>query len=532
MASRHRRVNAGPVRVSERIVIIGAGIGGLAAAVLLAARGCDVTVIEKEAAPGGKMRQLSPGGRPVDAGPTVFTMRWVFDEIFDAAGASFEASIGLAQLDTLARHAWDADQRLDLHSNAAASADAIAAFAGPGEGRRFTAFLAQAERTYRTLDRPFLRSSATNPIGLSWRIGPTHIGDMMSIQPFASLWGKLGQYFHDPRLRQLFGRYATYSGASPFAAPATLMLIAHVEQAGVWSVTGGMHAVARAFEALAVRHGARFQYGNGCERIEMANGHPTAVILDDSTRIAADRIVANCDPAALGSGLLGSAAARATKTVPPRDRSLSAMVWVADVQTSGFPLSRHNVFFSPDYAREFAEIAGGRLPADPTAYVCAQDRDQIEQFIPGAPERLQIIVNAPARGDTHPLSPEEIGSCQAAMTHRLGQCGLKLNLSDRMELTTPTGFNRLFPASGGALYGRATHGWAAAFRRPGARTAIPGLYLAGGGTHPGAGVPMAALSGWQAADSLIADLASTRTSNPAATDGGISMRSAKTGVTG
>jgi 1-hydroxycarotenoid 3,4-desaturase len=532
MASRHRRVNAGSRFVSERVVIIGAGIGGLAAAVLLSARGCDVTVIEKEAAPGGKMRQVSPAGRPIDAGPTVFTMRWVFDEIFAGAGASFEDSIGLTQLDTLARHAWDADQRLDLHSNAAASVDAIAAFAGPDEGRRFAAFLAQAARTYRTLERPFLRGSATNPIGLSWRIGPAHIGDMMSIQPFASLWRKLGQYFHDPRLRQLFGRYATYSGASPFAAPATLMLIAHVEQAGVWSVAGGMHAVARAFETLAVKSGARFHYGSGCKTIETSRGNVSGVILDNGTRIAADRIVANCDPSALGSGLLGSNATRAAKPVPPRDRSLSALVWVADAPTSGFPLSRHNVFFSPDYAREFAEIGSGRLPSDPTAYVCAQDRDQAEPLTPGAPERLQIIVNAPARGDTHPHTPEEIAACQAAMTNRLTQCGLMLNLSDRMELTTPTGFNALFPASGGALYGRATHGWAAAFRRPGARTAIPGLYLAGGGTHPGAGVPMAALSGWQAADSLIADLASIRTSSPAVTAGGISTRSAKTGVTG
>jgi 1-hydroxycarotenoid 3,4-desaturase len=519
---------------SEKVVIIGAGIGGLSAAALLAARGFGVTVVEKEAAVGGKLRTLSPVGRPIDAGPTVFTMRWVFESIFAQAGTDFAQSVKLTPLDILARHAWDNRETLDLHADVQASIDAIARFSGPDEGRRYGEFCAQAKRTYTTLEQPFLRGSKTSSFGLTQRIGFANLGAMMSIRPFTSLWNTLGRYFHDPRLRQLFGRYATYCGSSPYLAPATLMLIAHVEQSGVWSVEGGMHHVARAMAELAVRSGADIRCGSGCAVIEMQGGRVSAVRLDDGTTLKADHIIANCDPAAIATALFGAEASRAVTPTKSAERSLSAFCWVIDAATQGFDLKRHNVFFSPDYAAEFSDILGkGHPPADPTVYVCAQDRDQPGSGVtPGAPERIQIIVNAPANGDHRPFSPEEIALCQTRMLDRLAICGLTTNATpDQLKLTTPQGFNQLFPATGGALYGRATHGWAAAFKRPGARTAVPGLYLAGGGTHPGAGVPMAALSGWQAADSLSQDRASTRAFHPVATTGGTSTHSAKTGVT-
>jgi 1-hydroxycarotenoid 3,4-desaturase len=518
----------------ERVVIIGAGIGGLSAAALLAARGFEVTVIEKESAVGGKLRTLSPSGRSIDAGPTVFTMRWVFESIFAQAGADFANSITLSPLDILARHAWDDRETLDLHADIQTSIDAIGRFSGPDEGRRYGQFCAQAKRTYTTLEQPFLRGSKTSSFGLAQRIGFANIGAMMSIRPFTSMWHSLGRYFHDPRLRQLFGRYATYCGSSPYLAPATLMLIAHVEQSGVWSVAGGMHEVARAMAALAVSGGAEIRCNTGCAAIETKGGRVSAVQLDDGTTLNADHIIANCDPAAIANALFGSDAARAIKPTKPSERSLSAFCWVIDAATQGFDLKRHNVFFSSNYAAEFADIlAKGHSPADPTVYVCAQDREQPESEVTsGSPERLQIIVNAPANGDYRPLTPKEIATCETRMFARLAQCGLIINAApEQVKLTVPAGFNQLFPATGGALYGRATHGWAAAFKRPGAQTAIPGLYLAGGGTHPGAGVPMAALSGWQAADSLSQARASTRMFHPVAITGGISMPSAKTDVT-
>ena len=222
-----------------RVIVIGAGIGGLTAAALLAAQGCAVTVLERAATPGGKLRQVDVGGALIDAGPTVFTMRWVFDEIFENCGFALDDYLTLTKADILARHAWSATERLDLFADEAASADAIGIFAGASEARGFLAFMTEARRMLSTLDEPFLRRAATGPLGLTTRIGIRRISDLIAIHPYARLWDRLGVHFKDDRLRQLFGRYATYSGSSPFASPATLSLIAAVEAAGVWLVDEG-----------------------------------------------------------------------------------------------------------------------------------------------------------------------------------------------------------------------------------------------------------------------------------------------------
>ncbi|NBC22440.1 MAG: NAD(P)-binding protein, partial [Gammaproteobacteria bacterium] len=242
-------------------VVIGAGVGGLAAAVDLAARGLDVTVLERAAAPGGKMRQVAIGDARIDSGPTVFTMRWVFDALLADAGTSLEGELSVERADVLARHAWDETARLDLFADVERSAEAIGAFAGAAEARRFRAFCARAAEIYRTLERPFMSAQRPNPVELVRRAGLGGLGGLMRIKPFGTLWQELGGFFHDARLRQLFGRYATYCGSSPFLAPATLMLIAHVEQDGVWRVGGGMHAVARALQGVAERRGAVFRFG-------------------------------------------------------------------------------------------------------------------------------------------------------------------------------------------------------------------------------------------------------------------------------
>ncbi len=511
--------------MGERVTIIGAGIGGLTAAMLLADKGCAVTVVEKAAAPGGKMRELIVGGRAIDAGPTVFTMRPVFDEIFERIGESLDDHVTLTKADVLARHAWDHDQRLDLFADHARSRDAIGSFAGNAAARGFDSFSDEARRIYETLDAPFMRASKTSPFGLIARMGVHGLGRLSGIRPYEPMWRALGRHFADPRLRQLFGRYATYGGSSPFHAPATLMLIAHVEARGVWTVEGGMHRLAQAMARLAAERGAQFRYEETCVDIS-ADG----VTLATGEAIHADRVVANCDPAALAAGAFGALGTRAVSRFPARKRALSAMVSLMSAKASGFPLTRHNVFFSGDYAAEFDAIAAGRLPASPTVYVCAQDRSGAAESSVSAPDRLQFIVNAPPNGDAHTFTQAEIDQCQNATLDRLRACGLELEIMDQ-QLTTPAGFNHLFPATGGALYGRATHGAMAAFQRPGARSKVPTLYLAGGGTHPGAGVPMAALSGMQAASALLADRALIRRSFPAAMPGGTSTRSATTGNT-
>ena len=520
----------------ERVVVIGAGVGGLVSAALLAARGCDVTLVEAASTPGGKLRARTVDGLAIDGGPTVFTMKPLFDEIFDLCGDSLDAHLTTRPATTLARHAWG-DARFDLHANAAESEAAIGDFAGAVDARGYRAFRAEARRLFDALDRPFLRDSNTNPLMLGWRMGAKGFPDWCNLRAYSSMWRALGSYFRDPRLRQLFGRYATYCGSSPFRCPATLMLIAHVEASGVWTVDGGMHRLAQALDALGRGVGVRFRYDAPVRDILVERGRAAGVVLETGERIAATAVICNADPSAIGAGRFGAAAAQAVPPMPPRHRSLSAMVWTGHAQTAGFPLSRHNVFFSADYRAEFDALAADQLAAAPSVYLCAQDRDG------GGPaphaherahqrERVQIIVNAPPNGDGTSFTPAEIDQCTTAMQACVSRAGLSLDLAPSTILTTPREFEILCPSTGGALYGRASHGWAASFRRQSSRTRIAGLYCAGGSTHPGAGVPMAALSGRLAVDCLLRDRASMSMSRPMATPGGISTRPAKTAATG
>ncbi len=505
---------------SQRVVVIGAGTAGLAAALKLVACGLDVTVVERAARPGGKMRELTVGAQPIDSGPTVFTMRWVFDELFAEIGTRLENHLRLAPLDILARHAWTDGSDLDLFADEARSADAIGGFAGRTDAKGYRAFCADARKIFEVLKTPFICAPAPSVTAL---LRGSAFRDLTAIKPFQTMWKALSRYFSDPRLQQLFGRYATYCGSSPFHAPATLMLVAHVESAGVWLVEGGMYRLAAAMSNIATACGVEIRCGAEVARILTDFGRVTGVSLANGEQIAADHVIATSDVSAIASGLFGQAPAKATAAVPDHARSLSAMTWSCLTRTSGFPLLRHSVFFSRDYRAEFENIFAYRqMPTEPTVYVCAQDRDD-QATSPAGSERLFILINAPANGDRHRYDPTEISQCARRTFGLLERCGLKIETTpELMQATTPADFHRLFPGTGGALYGRSSHGWMASFQRPGARTRLPGLYLAGGSAHPGPGVPMAALSGRMAAASLIADLNSTARSARTAMRGGMS----------
>lgn len=515
---------------SDRVAIIGGGIGGLAAAASLATHGLDVSLYEALPHLGGKIRQASPTGlnappHLIDTGPTVFTMRWVFEEMFAQAGTSLSSRVTLAPLEVLARHGWRGSGPLDLYADPARSEDAIGAFAGAAEARGFRRFCERAARVYNHLDETFMRQPEPrfDKLAFNLALRPTALWD---ISPYTTLWSALGSFFSDPRLLQLFGRYATYCGSSPFAAPATLMLVAHVEQCGVWRIEGGMSALAQAVADIATEKGARIYTSAPVAEVLTDRAGVTGLRLASGEVVEADAVICNSDIAALAGGGLGPEAQRLQRPLARADRSLSAITWVLTARAAGFPLSRHNVFFSDDYRAEFDDILERRtLPRDPTIYLCAGTREDGEGEQPAEDHRLLCLVNAPADGDRHSISDEDIAQCRTTVERRLKAQGLDLDITSDWSLTgSPQIFDTMFPATGGALYGPATHGWSASFARAGSRTRLPGLYLAGGSVHPGPGVPMAALSGRMAAAQLRADLTSLRRSRPTATRGGTSTR--------
>lgn len=504
-----------------RVVVIGAGLGGLAAALRLAHAGCAVTVVERHAGPGGKMRTLPSAAGPVDAGPTVMTMRGVFDALFKDVGALLEDHLTLMAEPLLARHWWPDGSRLDLFADHEASAAAVRDFAGPRAERDFRAFCAQGARLHAAFDAPMMQA-AVPEFGRLARAALAHPATLPMLAPGATLARALALRFRDPRLRQLFGRYATYVGGLPHASPAVLALIWDAEARGVWRIQGGMHRLAAALEGLARARGAEFRYDAHAARIEVQGGRAAAVHLACGTRLMADAVVFNGDPAALHRGFLGEAARGSVVAAGVAPRSLSAQVWAFAARPSRADLVHHNIFFGPDPAAEFGPLAKGHLPDAATIYVCAQDRGVAASPPADGPERFEIILNAPPVADSG--AEEEESPCRKLVFEALARHGLTFDPAPPdSAATTPRGFDRLFPGSDGSLYGRSPHGLTASLRRPTARSLMRGLYLAGGGAHPGAGIPMATLSGRHAAEAILSDLASTSTSRPTGMPGGMSM---------
>lgn len=484
----------------QKIVVIGAGMGGLCAAIRLALAGMSVTLIEAQTYAGGKMRSIPSVAGPIDAGPTVLTMRSVFDDLFAAAGESLDDHVTLIAQPLLARHWWLDGSRLDLTTNPAQNTAAIADFAGAKAADEFRAFDAQSAKLYAAFDQPMIRSGRPN-------LGRIALNALRAPAIWPALKGSLANHlrrsFSDPRLRQLFGRYATYVGGAPDLSPAVLALIWQAEAQGVWAVQGGMHNLARASADLALRVGVIPHYGVSAHKIIRQSGRVREVVLSNGQAIAADAVVFNGDPAALRAGLLGDGPQQSVPRSATFPRSLSAWVWAFAATPAAFDLVHHNVFFASDPAQEFHPIAKGNMPSEATLYICAQDRGM------GAatgPERFEIIMNAPAKTT---LPPTEITECRAKTFPQLAKFGLTFDQDPPDQaLMTPQGFSQMFPASQGAIYGRSPQGITASFQRPLARTGMRGLYLAGGGAHPGAGVPMAALSGKHAAEAILKDLIS------------------------
>ncbi len=502
----------------ERIIIVGAGMGGLAAAIACARTGYDITLLEAAPGPGGKMRTCPSAAGPVDAGPTVLTLRDVFDTLFSEAGAAIEDYVNLTPEPVLARHFWPDGSRLDLTSDARANAHAIADFAGSAAATEFRRFSARARRLFAAFEGPMMRASVPTTVSMA-RVVARAPCLIRAMAPGRTLAAQLARDFTDPRLRQLFGRYATYVGGSPYEVPALLSLIWQAEAGGIWRVAGGMSALASGMARLAADLGVRIRYGTPVARIARDAGTIRGVELGDGTHVACDRVVFNGDPKALHDGMLGAPVAAAVSRDEVAPRSLSAEVWAFAAEARGADLAHHNVFFGRDPRTEFDPIARRMPPEDPTIYICAQDRGTGRT--PPPLERFEIIVNAAADGPS-----EEFSQCRQRTFSTLADRGLSLApLPGPEALTGPRDFARLFPGSGGAIYGRSPAGMNAGLKRPTARTGIAGLYLAGGGAHPGAGVPMATLSGLHAARAIAEDRASTGRSRPTAMRGGISTES-------
>ncbi len=489
----------------KSVVIIGAGIGGLSAAIRLRAAGWRVTVVEQNAAVGGKMSELRQDGFRWDTGPSVITMRHVFEDLFALAGKRLEDFLTLQPIDPLTRYFYPDGLVLDASASLAAMARQIEALdARDVEG--YLAYLAYAARIHRITgpvfiyDRPpTLRSFAR-----------VRVTEWLKADPLRTMDAAIRAHVHSPHLRQLLGRFATYVGGSPYEAPATLNVIAHVElTGGVWYPRGGVYAIASALEKLAHMMDIEICTGRAVSVIDVVAGRARGVTLTGDERLEADAVLANVDVTTVYERLLPPAtAAQPLRQLRKQEPSCSGFILMLGVAGQDARLAHHNIFFSQDYRREFAQIFKQQRPADdPTIYLAITSKTDPEHAPPGH-ENWFLLVNAP------PTTPDfdwsrHAGQYRAQVLERLAQFGFDVrNRIVSEKMLTPPDLSAMTGAYRGALYGASANSRWTAFRRPHNRSRdVPGLYFAGGTTHPGGGVPMVALSGKVAAELILEDYA-------------------------
>jgi phytoene desaturase len=484
----------------SQVVVIGAGVGGMAVAARLAALGHDVTVCEAAGEIGGKLGLIEQevaghGTFRFDTGPSLVTMPQVFHDLFEATGG-WPEELSFTPLDPIARYRFADGTTFDATSDLPVLGERLDTALGPGNGDDWRSFLSRAERVWNASRVPFLESALNGPAGIAG-LAARRPRDIAAIAPGRSLRSLGRRHLRDARLRMFLDRYATYTGSDPRRAPAALAAVPYVEQAyGGWYVTGGLHRLGLAIRDRAVLCGARIRLGSRVVRIETAGGRASGVLLEDGSRLVADVVVANADAAQVYGALIDAPAAarRLAKATP----SLSGFVLLLAVQGRTPGLGHHNVLFPQDYDAEFDAIFGADASpvADPTLYVSAPDDPAVR---PDGCEAWFVLVNAPrhgtGRGAVDWRAPGLAETYAESLLDLLGDRGLPVR--DRVlwsRALSPADLELRTGAPGGAIYGTSSNGAGAAFLRPANRSPVPGLFLVGGSSHPGGGLPLVALS--------------------------------------
>lgn len=495
-------------------IVVGAGIGGLSAAVALAARGLRVHVVEAGPQIGGKAGESTADGVSFDTGPSVLTLPDVLDRVLQGAGTTLADEVELLRPDPATRYIYPVDPHgpfaahgpdvldvwRDLHKTLESADDAW----GGDAVDDLRCFLDYARNIWEAAAPHFIFGPAPELPRLM-RILPTAIRLLPRIDPLRTMHSATSSV-RDESVRWLFERFATYNGSDPRRAPATLHCIAHVELAlGIYGVRGGMHQLPKAFARVLNRHGGTVQLHAPAARVRTEGGRVAGVDLADGATLRAPCVVVNADAAHLRADLVGEAdRPRLPEPGPP---SMSG--WTAVLRARRRDASErlaHTVLFPRDYMREFEDIFDhDRPPSEPTVYLCAQEKAHARAGWADH-EPLFVMANAPPE-PKHGASPvERWPALREVVLGRL-RAARMIDADDEVVWErTPTTLARQFPGTRGSIYGAASNDRWAAFRRPPNRLKIPGLYLASGSAHPGGGVPLCVQSGAEAARLALEDL--------------------------
>jgi phytoene desaturase len=487
-----------------RVAVVGAGLGGLAAAARLAALGHAVTVFEQSDGVGGKLGWYSRDGHAFDTGPSLLTLPQVLVDLFAATGGPLEEAVDLVRLEPAVEYRFADGARVAMPGHLARIPTALDAALGAGAGAQWTGLLDRAEGMWRISEGPFLRTPLAGAATLA-RLA-RNPADVATVAPWQSLRGLGLRTLRHPHLRAMLDRYATYSGSDPRRAPAVLATVPYAEQAfGSWYVRGGLHRLALAVADRAAERGAVVRNGCAVRRIIVTGGRAAGVELADGERVPADVVVSAGDATTLHADLLppDRRTRRVRRDLGRATPSLSGFVLLLALRGRTPGLAHHTVLFPEDYDAEFDAVFGTgqfrgrpRPVADPTVYVSAPEDPALRPD--GDSESWFVLVNAPRHDPAVGVDWTTPGLAEryaARVLEVLARRGLDVRERVRWhDVRTPADLERATGSVGGSIYGTSSNGTRAAFLRPANASPVPGLFLVGGSAHPGGGLPLVALS--------------------------------------
>ncbi|MDE0326030.1 MAG: phytoene desaturase family protein [Candidatus Poribacteria bacterium] len=492
---------------NKRVAVIGGGLGALSGAIRLARLGFSVQLFEKNPQIGGKVNEVILEGYRFDTGASLLTMPFVIDELFDFAGFKRSDYLNFMSIDPICRYFFSDGSVMDASADKAKMKAAIEELSSD-DVEAYTQFLKYAERIH-DLTAEIFMSTPIHEFGKLMRLRYFRtLFRLHQIDPFRTVHQSVSRFFSDPRLVQLFDRYATYNGSDPFQAPATLNIIPYIEYGlGGYYIKGGIYRLIDALEAVACKLGVQIRTSTRVEKI-CHDGKRVSGVQVNGEKLETDYVLCGADAVVAYDELIDGYQHRSEK-LNRLEPSLSGMVFLWGIKGKYSALGHHNIIFSGDYGAEFKQIFKHRqVPDDPTIYIAITSKTD-SGHAPTDGENWFVLLNMPYLTPGQMWEKEKV-RMRTVVLDRLKQLGF--DIADQIEVEqiyTPEDFSELYASNQGSIYGVSSNSRTTAFKRlPNRSRVLKGLYFAGGSVHPGGGIPLVILSGKMAATLIAEDCAS------------------------